>query len=132
MNINLISAKSMETRKERIKNMKFLMAKDLKDKRKHGVYCEYTDAIIPLVPYLKEQIEKAEDEVIIIKSKDIANIMGINFENKKPVTIYWGLKYSLFYQGICVETRTHRDGDKVLTMRMRTNDDELPESLLNR
>jgi hypothetical protein len=92
--------------------------------RKYG---RYADAIKPLVPTLKAGI--AKEGTILIKAKDIGKEMGGDFKTKNETSIYWGLKYSLFFEHIIVETGTHKDGSKVLKMRARDEADILPPSL---
>jgi hypothetical protein len=92
-------------------------------------YKAYSEALAPLVSSLKEQIEKNKEGIIRIKNKDLAKEMGGTFAKKNATSIYWGTKYSLFREGIVVSTGTHRDGDKILTMRMKVEGDVLPNSL---
>lgn len=114
--------------------IEFFSAEDMKSGRGgkggSGVhYSKYTDAIAPMVPHLKEQIAASKDGIIRVKNKDIAKELGGTFAKLNVTSIYWGLKASLFEQGIVVNTGTHRDGDKILTMRTREKDDVLPKSL---
>lgn len=110
----------------------FVPAEDVKSSRGgkggNGVkYGKYAEAIAPHVQSLKDKI--AEHTIIRIKTKELAKEIGGEFEKKNATSIYWGLKYSLFGEGIVVNTGTHKDGDKLLIMRARTADDVLPDSL---
>lgn len=69
------------------------------------------------------------DGTIRIKIDDIAKDLGNDFVDKDPGTIYWGLKYVLFQEGIVVGMATHRSGEKMLTMRYANKSDILPPSL---
>jgi len=115
--------------------IEFVAVEDVKSGRGSGgkgsgaKYAKYTDAMVPLVPHLKEQIAKAKDGVIRVKNKDIAKELGGSFVKLNATSLYWGLKSSLFEQGIVVGTGTHRDGDKILTMREKVEGDVLPASL---
>jgi len=55
--------------------------------------------------------------------------MGGEFAKKNPTSLYWGLKYVLFNEGIVVDTGTHKSGDKLLIMRLGTENDVLPLAL---
>jgi hypothetical protein len=106
-------------------------AEDVRSGR-HGVakgirYGKYAEAINSHVPQLKEQI--AKHNVIRVRISDIANEMGGEFTKKNATSIYWGLKYVLFDQGIVVGNATHKTGDKLLVMRKRVDGDVLPASL---
>ena len=80
-----------------------------------------------LVPFLKESLEK--QGTIRLKTKDIVRELGGDFASKHSTSIYWGLKYILFHEGIVVTTGKHVDGDDVLVMREGTPEDKLPDSL---
>lgn len=92
-------------------------------------YGKYALAIAPQVEWIKEQITSSKDGTIRAKSVDVQKLMGTNFEKKNPQSIYWGLKYVLFNEGVVVETGTHVSGDKLLVMRFGTEEDKLPPSL---
>lgn len=114
--------------------MEFVSANDMRSRRgakgKTGVrYSGYTEVLAPLVPGLKELIAASKDGTIRMKNKNLAAEMKGAFVNKNPTSLYWGVKSSLFEKGIVVGTGTHKDGDKILTMRSRTPDDILPDSL---
>ena len=94
-----------------------------------GKYHKYTVAIekAKLVPFLKESIK--DKGTIRLKTKDVIKELGGDFASRHPTSIYWGLKYVLFHEGIVVITGKHVDGDEVLVMRMGTPEDKLPDSL---
>lgn len=93
-----------------------------------GRYSKYKIAIQKIVPFLKENIEKTE--TIRVKVDDLKKEMGGEFVKRHETSIYWGLKCSLFQEGIWVTTGKHNDGSAVLVMREATPEDKLPESLL--
>jgi hypothetical protein len=96
-------------------------------KAKGQKYAKYRLAIQKIVPFLKENIKA--NGTIRAKTEDIKKEMGSEFVTKHTTSIYWGLKYSLFQEGIWVTTGKHTDGSDVLVMRLALPDDKLPESL---
>jgi hypothetical protein len=90
-------------------------------------YCKYADAIEKHIPWIKEQI--INNDVVRIRTADLAKEMGFEFEKRHPTSIYWALKFVLFQDGIVVDTGTHKSGDKLLIMRMANDKDCLPPSL---
>lgn len=98
-------------------------------KTKGEKYGKYAVAVTKSVPWIKEQISGSKDGTIRIKAADLAKEMGGDFAKKNPTSIYWGLKYVLFNEGIVVDTGTHKSGDKLLLMRLGTEEDKLPPSL---
>lgn len=98
-------------------------------KTKGEKYGKYAVAIQKSVPWLKEQIGSSKDGTIRVKATDLAKEMGGDFAKKNATSIYWGLKYVLFNEGIVVDTGTHKSGDKLLVMRLGTEEDKLPPSL---
>ena len=98
-------------------------------KTKGEKYGKYAAAIQKHVSWIKDQIESSKDGVIRIKTTDMGSEMGGEFAKKNPTSLYWGLKYVLFNEGIVVDTGTHKSGDKLLIMRLGTPEDTLPPSL---
>lgn len=92
-------------------------------------YGKYASAIANSIEWIKEAISKSKDGTIRIKTTDLAKEMGGDFPKKNPTSIYWGLKFTFFHEGIVVDTGTHKSGDKLLLMRLATEDDKLPPSL---
>ncbi len=110
-----------------------------KGKEKGEPYKMYDVAIHPYIPDLLRSIEGSKDGIIRVRLSDIAKKMGEKFVDKKPVTIYTGLKYILFDHKIVVEMGSLKVVDpvtkeniKILKMRMKNPDDTLPPSLLER
>jgi predicted type IV restriction endonuclease/RNA polymerase subunit RPABC4/transcription elongation factor Spt4 len=100
----------------------------IKVKKKGERYGKYKTAIVPIIPWIKKQINSNNDGIARVKISDMTKVMGSEFEKKSNTSIYWGLKYTLFEYDVIVDMCTH-DGDKLLVMRTRANDDELPPSL---
>lgn len=98
-----------------------------KGKVKGQKYAKYRLAVQKIVPFLKESIKAKE--TIRVKTDDIKKEMGKDFTSKHTTSIYWGLKYSLFQEGIWVTTGKHTDGSDVLVLRDATPEDKLPDSL---
>lgn len=96
-------------------------------KAKGQKYAKYRLAAQKIVPFLKESIKAKE--TIRVKTDDIKKEMGKDFTSKHTTSIYWGLKYSLFQEGIWVTTGKHTDGSDVLVLRDATPEDKLPDSL---
>lgn len=95
---------------------------------KRGIrYAKYALALAPILDDLKEEIKK--NKTIRVMVADIAREMGKEYVGLNPTSLHWGIKYSLFEEGIVVETGTHKTGEKVLVMRARTEGDILPASL---
>ena len=87
-------------------------------KTKGEKYGKYAVAIQKHIPWIKEQIAGNKDGVIRVKATDMGKEMGGEFVKKNATSIYWGLKYVLFQEGIVVDTGTHKTGDKLLIMRL--------------
>lgn len=108
-------------------------AKDVKvgrgGKTKGEKYGKYAIAIQDTLPWIRNQIEKSPDGMIRVRTKDVGIAMGGEFVKKDEGSIYWGLKYILFQEGIVVLGGTHSNGDKLLVMRLANDDDVLPDSL---
>ncbi len=104
-------------------------------KTKGEKYGKYAQAIAPQVQWFKDRINEApcpkEGDVksIRMKIKDVANVMGPEFEKKSDKAIYWGLKFVLFHEGIVVTTGKAKDTSPLLVMRYANEKDELPPSL---
>lgn len=100
-----------------------------KGRTKGQKYGKYIKAIAPQLDWIEQEIEHSKDGTIRMKVADIAKEMGKDFTTKHETSIYWGLKYSLFQDGIVVDMSSHKDGGKILVMRQATEEDRLPLSL---
>lgn len=93
-----------------------------------GKYSKYKEGLGPHIDWFKAEIEKSADGKIRLKHSDILNLIG-NGVGKNPTSVYWGVRYTLFQEGLAVSQGTHRDGSDLLIMRMAKDDDTLPISL---
>lgn len=98
-------------------------------KTKGEKYGKYAVAIQKHVSWIKEEIANSKDGIIRVRTSDLAKEMGADFAKRTNTSIYWALKYVLFNEGVVVDTGTHKSGEKLLVMRMGTEDDKLPPSL---
>jgi len=98
-------------------------------KTKGEKYTKYAIAVKKHIPWIEDEIEKAKDHMIRIKTDDMKKELGKGFEKLNATSVYWGLKYTLFQDGIVVENGTHKTGDKLLIFRAANEDDRLPPSL---
>ena len=90
-------------------------------------YVKYKNAIAPHVAFLREGITAAKDGSIRVRVTDIAKAMGMT--GKHETSIYWGLKYVLFAEGLVVTTGQTKDNEPVLIVREKKEGDILPASL---
>jgi len=88
-----------------------------------GQYHDYRNAIAPHIDFLREGIAAAKDGNIRIRVTDIAKAMEMT--GKHETSIYWGLKYALFAEGLVVTAGLSTDNEPVLIMRERRGDDVL-------
>lgn len=90
-------------------------------------YSKYKNAIAPHVGFLRDGITGSKDGSIRVRVSDLSKAMGMT--GKHETSIYWGLKYTLFAEGIVVTTGQTKDNEPVLIMRERREGDVLPASL---
>lgn len=90
-------------------------------------YSKYRNAIAPHVGFLREGIAGAKDGSIRVRVTDLAKAMGMT--GKHETSIYWGLKYTLFAEGLVVTTGQTKDNEPVLIIREKKEGDVLPASL---
>lgn len=91
-------------------------------------YAKYKTAIAPHIQFLKDGIAGSKDGTIRVKVEDLAKAMGMG--GKHETSIYWGLKYTLFGEGLVVTTGQTKDNEPVLIMREKKEGDTLPASLV--
>lgn len=92
-------------------------------------YGKYAQAISDHIGWIKERITNSQDGIVTIKIRELAKKMGPEFEKKDVTSVYWALKYILFYEGFVVDMGTQEEGEKVLKIRIRKSEDKLPPSL---
>jgi hypothetical protein len=102
--------------------------------RKHkGKYRRYSEALksCGLLDEINELLDKRD--FIIVKNADVAKRLGKQFVQRSSSTIYWALKYTLFYEGIICQLRSHihdtGNTGTLLFMRKRKDEDCLAMSL---
>jgi hypothetical protein len=93
-----------------------------------GKYGKYREGLGPHVGWLKEEIEKSPDGKVRIKTSDILKIIGPGV-GKNATSIYWGVRYTLFQDGLAVSQGTHKSGEDLLVIRTANDEDMLPTSL---
>ncbi len=86
---------------------------------------KYAQAISGHISWIKEKITNSQDGIVTIKVREFAKEMGPDFEIKNDDSIYWGLKYVFFHEGISVELGTDNDRENVLKMRTKSVEDKL-------
>jgi len=105
------------------------------DRSGKGVrYGRYKTAIKPLIPWIKQQISESKTGKITMKPVDIAEHLGSEFKLLKPKSLYWALKYVLFFEGIAVYTATmagkRQVREALITIQFARDDYRLPPSLI--
>ncbi len=101
------------------------------EKKRKG-YKKYSDAVdrINLVAWIKGEIEKKPERMIVVKIDDVAKEMGPEFEKAGYQIMYQALKAILFRHGIFLSMATHKDGDKTFLLREVRKGDQLAPSYL--
>lgn len=105
-------------------------------KAKESKETRYRDAISKLTPFIKENIDKSPNKMVISTVESIINSMGPIF--KKDISIYkskgdinvrafFELKYLLWPDGIVVDGAMTNKGDGLI-FRRATSEDRLPIS----
>lgn len=107
--------------------------------KRGGPYNMYGTAIHRFIPDILEKIESSKDKTIRVRISDMAKQLGEEFVDKKPMTLYAGLKYALFDHNVIVEMGRLKSVDpktgeniRVLKMRMKNPGDKLPPFLMKR
>jgi hypothetical protein len=93
-----------------------------------GKYSKYKEKLGPHIEWFKDEIAKSKDGKVRIRNSDILKIIG-NGVGKNPTSVYWGVRYTLFQEGLAVSQGTHKDGDDLLVIRVAKDDEMLPTSL---
>jgi len=114
MAVTIIEAEEVRTRRGKTKGEK---------------YAKYAQAIAKNIRWIKQQVNESPDGKIRLKVSDVKKDMGQAFEKLSDKAVYWGLRFVLFHEGLVVETGAHKDGDRLLMIRMGTPNDKLPHSL---
>ncbi len=116
-----------------MENIRLFEVEEMKSGRSGGKkgsgekYVKYKNAIAPHLGFLMTGIAAAKDGSIRVRVVDIAKAMGM--PGKHETSMYWGLKYVLFAEGLVVTTGQTKDNEPVLIMREKKEGDVLPASL---
>lgn len=118
-----------------IEDLKLVDAKDVRGgrggggglKNKGKTYTEYATALKDIIPPLKDEIEKKE--TIRVIAGDIIKEMGGKFEVKDSISLFWGIRYIMFKEGIFLTMGKHKDGSDIYIMRKVIASDKLPGTL---
>jgi len=100
------------------------------DRRRKGArYGRYRTSIKSILPWLKKQIEESESGDIVVDPVEVGKDMGSDFDNLGAKTLFWGLKFALYFEGIECYLSTGRRCEIYITMRFARSDYQLPPSL---
>lgn len=104
--------------------------KDKNGQKKIKSYVRFEEAIerIKMVEWVKENIDKKNGGIIVVKISDVLNEMGPEFTKYHYATVYQALKCILFDNGILMKVGTHKDGGKVFILREKKPEDKLAPS----
>ncbi len=115
-------------------DIKLFEPEDMKSGRKGGgkkgggdKYVKYKKGIAPHLDFLRQGIYESKDGQIRVSVEDIAKALGMT--GRHETSIYWGLKYVLFGEGMVVTTGQTKGGAPVLIIREKKDGEVLPESL---
>jgi len=109
--------------------------------RKSGArYAKYAKPVGEHLDWLFEQIDASKDKTIRIKLSEFAKECGFTIQkvvNGKaipgpglnPTSVTWAFKYVLFHAGIMTRAGKVGDGQPIMIMTRKTEDDTLPASL---
>ena len=86
-------------------------------------YSKYSDALSGHIEWIIESIKNSKDDHIRIRVNDLTKEMGHNFTGRHYTSIFIGLRYALFKDGVIIDVGKHIDGDDIFTMRFANNED---------
>lgn len=95
-----------------------------KKEDKYWKYSKYSDVLGKHIEWMIENIENSKDGNIRIRANDLIKEMGRNFVGIHYTSIFIGLRYSLFNEGIIIDIGKHIDGDDIFTMRFANSEDK--------
>lgn len=114
----LLVLRSLKIKRKRKDKKKGWKSKNMKQR-----YRKYADALAPHIDSIKRKIANSKDGTITMKAINMAKKLGML--NRHKTSVYAGIKYILFYEGIIVATVTV-DGESMFVMRERNDKDRLP------
>lgn len=88
-------------------------------------YSRYSDALSGYIEWIMESIENSKDGHIRVRVNDFLKELGSNFTVNHYTSIFTGLRYSLFKDGIIIDVGKHIDGDDIFIMRFTNNEDKV-------
>ena len=87
-------------------------------------YSKYSDALGEHIEWIMESIENSKDGYIRVRVNDFTKDLGPNFIGRHYSSMFIGLRYALFNEGIIIDVGKHIDGDDIFTMRFANNEDK--------
>lgn len=101
-----------------------------KAKLKRERYGYLKEKALKLVPWINEKLEEAKFRDITARAKDIAKELGL--ENKSDTTLYSGLRFLLFFEGIDVSIKNNGKENFFEMKKLEgTRGEGFPPSILN-
>jgi hypothetical protein len=96
-------------------------------KTKHEKYGAYLDVLREhpeIINYLLDSIDQSKGGEILVRAVDMAKALGSDFEELSETTIYWSMRFALFYYGIWLSTKSDKEinsktGKNYMLLRMR-------------
>lgn len=109
--------------------LSFIQPGEVRTKRSKGQrYAAYAEGLAEHLDDIKEGIEASLENRVIVDTDELAELMGMT--GKDPKSIYWGVKFVLWTEGIAVGTATRTDGSHLLVFREPKPGEKLPASML--
>lgn len=97
--------------------MIFKKWEDMSQDEKYAVYIGATNRDIS---WIKQEIENSSDKILRVRIKDMATRLGPMFEKLEEMSIFWGIKYALYPEGINIDTGIEKDTNaRLLVMKKR-------------
>lgn len=87
-------------------------------------YSKHSEALGNHIEWIIENIKDSKDGHIRVRINDFIKELGHNFARKHYTSIFVGLKYALFKDGVIIDIGKHIDGDDIFIMRFVNNDDK--------
>lgn len=88
-------------------------------------YSRYSDALSRHIEWIIESIKNSKDGHIRVRINDFIKELGSNFAVSHYTSIFTGLRYALFKEGIIIDIGKHIGYD-IFIMRLADHEEELP------
>jgi hypothetical protein len=100
-------------------NVPFINNSDMKSPMvpKQDKYHDYANALSPILPYLKEEIEKRENRKLTFYVDDLKEKMGTRFIGRNDESFIKGVRYTLRYNDIEIEEVKKSTNGKVMKIK---------------